>query len=155
MPVGVVGFSSQASAYCLRASSVAPVRGGTYFSLPPQRKVGKRKRLTPPARVLVHGPPTAPRFTRQHLCLRALPTLRMSASPASNTRARAGGSEWFAPPRWQTVCRLSRRITLRSYRVKRVRYRSGVRHVRHYGLHTVCHLGGGGISGTADCNAGA
>jgi hypothetical protein len=28
-------------------SSVAPVRGGTYFSLPPQRKVGKRKRLTP------------------------------------------------------------------------------------------------------------
>ena len=24
-----------ASAYCLRASSVAPVRGGTYFSLPP------------------------------------------------------------------------------------------------------------------------
>jgi hypothetical protein len=23
---------------------VAPVRGGTYFSLPPQRKVGKRKR---------------------------------------------------------------------------------------------------------------
>src|SRR5690349_2088129 len=30
------------------ASRVAPVRGGTYFSLPPQRKVGKRKRLTPP-----------------------------------------------------------------------------------------------------------
>jgi hypothetical protein len=40
-----------ASACCLRASSVAPVRGGTYFSLPPQRKVGKRKRLTPPALV--------------------------------------------------------------------------------------------------------
>src|ERR1700746_3361675 len=38
-----------ASALCVRASSVAPVRGGTYFSLPPQRKVGKRKRLTPPA----------------------------------------------------------------------------------------------------------
>jgi hypothetical protein len=37
-----------ASASCLRTSSVAPVRGGTYFSLPPQRKVGKRKRLTPP-----------------------------------------------------------------------------------------------------------
>jgi hypothetical protein len=37
-----------ASALCLRASCVAPVRGGTYFSLPPQRKVGKRKRLTPP-----------------------------------------------------------------------------------------------------------
>jgi hypothetical protein len=40
-----------ASAFCLRASSVAPVRGGTYFSLPPQRKVGKRKRLTPPVLV--------------------------------------------------------------------------------------------------------
>ncbi|SKC83396.1 hypothetical protein SAMN06266956_4131 [Paraburkholderia hospita] len=42
---------SLASAICLRASSVAPVRGGTYFSLPPQRKVGKRKRLTPPVLV--------------------------------------------------------------------------------------------------------
>jgi hypothetical protein len=42
---------SLASALCLRASSVAPVRGGTYFSLPPQRKVGKRKRLTPPVLV--------------------------------------------------------------------------------------------------------
>ncbi|MHB9833611.1 hypothetical protein Q8F57_002095 [Paraburkholderia terrae] len=43
---------SLASALCLRASSVAPVRGGTYFSLPPQRKVGKRKRLTPPTFLL-------------------------------------------------------------------------------------------------------
>jgi hypothetical protein len=42
---------SLASAFCLRASGVAPVRGGTYFSLPPQRKVGKRKRLTPPVLV--------------------------------------------------------------------------------------------------------
>src|SRR5690349_3767720 len=39
---------SLASARRYRASRVAPVRGGTYFSLPPQRKVGKRKRLTPP-----------------------------------------------------------------------------------------------------------
>jgi hypothetical protein len=30
-----------ASALCCRASGVAPVRGGTYFSLPPQRKVGE------------------------------------------------------------------------------------------------------------------
>ncbi|MGE8476048.1 MAG: hypothetical protein ACN6QC_32695, partial [Paraburkholderia hospita] len=30
-PVGVSAFAL-ASAYCLRASSVAPVRGGTYFS---------------------------------------------------------------------------------------------------------------------------
>ncbi|WP_204117542.1 hypothetical protein, partial [Paraburkholderia sp. C35] len=33
-----------ASAICFWFASVAPVRGGTYFSLPPQRKVGKRKR---------------------------------------------------------------------------------------------------------------
>ncbi|WP_156132344.1 hypothetical protein [Paraburkholderia terrae] len=39
---------SLASAWRLRGAGVAPVRGGTYFSLPPQRKVGKRKRLTPP-----------------------------------------------------------------------------------------------------------
>jgi hypothetical protein len=50
LPFGVFAFAL-ASALCLRASSVAPVRGGTYFSLPPQRKVGKRKRLTPPALV--------------------------------------------------------------------------------------------------------
>jgi hypothetical protein len=31
-----------------RGASVAPVRGGTYFSLQRQRKVGKRKPLTPP-----------------------------------------------------------------------------------------------------------
>src|SRR6476646_5030795 len=55
LPVGALDFA-MASALCLRASSVAPVRGGTYFALPPQRKVGKRKRLTPPARVLIHGP---------------------------------------------------------------------------------------------------
>ena len=109
-----------ASALCLRASSVAPVRGGTYFSLPPQRKVGKRKRLTPPARVLIHGPSTSPRFTRQCPGWCWLPTLRMNASPASNTRTRASGSERFLPPRWQTVCRLSRRIAWRSYRVGRM-----------------------------------
>jgi hypothetical protein len=35
------------SLFCYWFISVPPVRGGTYFSLPPQRKVGKRKRLTP------------------------------------------------------------------------------------------------------------
>ncbi|CAG9246257.1 hypothetical protein PCAR4_190001 [Paraburkholderia caribensis] len=48
--VGVLAFAL-ASALCLWSASVAPVRGGTYFSLPPQRKVGKRKRLTPPVLV--------------------------------------------------------------------------------------------------------
>jgi hypothetical protein len=122
-----------ASAHCIRASSVAPVRGGTYFSLPPQRKVGKRKRLTPPASVAIHGPPTSPTFTRQCPCLRALPTLRMNASPTSNAGTWASGGEWFAPPRWQTVCRLSRRINRRSYRVGRLPCRSGVRRAEHLG----------------------
>jgi len=34
-------------------------------------------------------------------------------------------------------------------------YRSEVRRVRPYGLHTVCHLGCRGLSGTACCSAGA
>jgi hypothetical protein len=47
---------SLASAMRLRGAGVAPVRGGTYFSLQRQRKVGKRKPLTPPAPVPTHGP---------------------------------------------------------------------------------------------------
>jgi len=39
--------------------------------------------------------------------------------------------------------------------VERVRYLSEVRRVRYYGLHTVCHLGGRGLSGMARCDAGA
>jgi hypothetical protein len=31
---------------------------------------------------------------------------------------------------------------------------SGVMRVRRESLHTVCHLGGGGLSGTACCDAG-
>ncbi|EUC15461.1 hypothetical protein PMI06_005807 [Burkholderia sp. BT03] len=132
LPFGVLAFAL-ASALCLRASGVAPVRGGTYFSLPPQRKVGKRKRLTPSARVLIHGPPTSPRFTRQCPGRCSLPTLRMNASPTSDTHTRTSGSEWFVPPRWQTVCRLSRRIAWRSYQLGRVRYRSEVRRVERKG----------------------
>ncbi|CAE6748449.1 hypothetical protein R70006_02924 [Paraburkholderia domus] len=36
------------SLFCWWSISVAPVRGGTYFSLLLQREVGKRKQLTPP-----------------------------------------------------------------------------------------------------------
>src|SRR6476661_8496963 len=46
--------------YGVCRSSVAPVRGGTYFSLPPQRKVGKRKRLTPPALDVCPRAPNVP-----------------------------------------------------------------------------------------------
>ncbi|CAG9235387.1 hypothetical protein PSAB6_620025 [Paraburkholderia sabiae] len=42
------GSLSLASAWRLGGAGVAPVRGGTYFSLQRQRKVGKRKPLTPP-----------------------------------------------------------------------------------------------------------
>ncbi|WP_336599832.1 hypothetical protein, partial [Paraburkholderia bengalensis] len=38
---------ARASALRLRGAGVAPVRGGTYFSLQRQRKAGKRKPLTP------------------------------------------------------------------------------------------------------------
>ncbi|CAG9230498.1 hypothetical protein PSAB6_520002 [Paraburkholderia sabiae] len=38
-------FAALASAISYRFISVAPVRGGTYFSLQRQRKVGKRKPL--------------------------------------------------------------------------------------------------------------
>jgi len=37
--------------------------------------------------------------------------------------------------------------------VERVRYRFEVRRAEHYGLHTVCHLGGGGLCGAACCDA--
>jgi len=48
--LGWFGFDSLASvslasAVSYRFASVAPVRGGTYFSLQRQRKVGKRKPL--------------------------------------------------------------------------------------------------------------
>ncbi|CAG9218097.1 hypothetical protein PSAB6_350056 [Paraburkholderia sabiae] len=42
---GLLIFFSLASAGSYRFISVAPVRGGTYFSLQRQRKVGKRKPL--------------------------------------------------------------------------------------------------------------
>ncbi|SIT35664.1 membrane hypothetical protein [Paraburkholderia piptadeniae] len=44
---GVFAFAL-ASAYAPRGAGVAPVRGGTYFSLQRQRRVSKRKPLTPP-----------------------------------------------------------------------------------------------------------
>ncbi|CAG9266683.1 hypothetical protein PCAR4_690001 [Paraburkholderia caribensis] len=79
----------------------------------------------------------------------------MNASPASSTRTTASDSDWYVLPRWQTVCRLSRRKAWRAYRVERVRYLSEVRRVSYFDLHTVCHLGGCGITGTACCSSGA
>jgi hypothetical protein len=42
--VGLFAYGVGLSLFSYWFISVAPVRGGTYFSLPPQRKVGKRKR---------------------------------------------------------------------------------------------------------------
>ncbi|CAG9261574.1 hypothetical protein PUN4_390018 [Paraburkholderia unamae] len=45
------------SLFSCRSASVAPVRGGTYFSLQRQRKVGKRKPLKPLVPATVHPAP--------------------------------------------------------------------------------------------------
>ncbi len=46
---------------CVISLHASPLCGaGTYFSLPPQRKVGKRKRLTPPALDLCPRAPNVP-----------------------------------------------------------------------------------------------
>jgi len=94
--LGLVGLYALASALCRLVSCVAPVRGGTYFSLPRQRKVGKRKPLTPSVLTVTHGPPTSPCFTPQRSIPSSLPTLRIHASPAANTRTSANPVE--APP---------------------------------------------------------
>ena len=88
---------SPASAICFRFAGVAPVRGGTYFSLPRQRKVGKRKPLTPPMLVLTHGLSTSPRLARQRVRSFLLPTLFSIASPASRVRISANRIAPFAP----------------------------------------------------------
>ena len=92
------GFVSLASAICFRFAGVAPVRGGTYFSLlrqgdflrgARQRKVGKRKPLTPSVLTLTHGRSTSPFLTPQRSGSSSLPALRISASPASSTSSMA------------------------------------------------------------------
>jgi hypothetical protein len=67
-----------ASAICLRASCVAPVRGGTYFSLPRQRKVGKRKPLNTASSSLYPRAPNGP-------ILVAVSPFSMPAANASNS----------------------------------------------------------------------
>ncbi|SDH16465.1 hypothetical protein SAMN04487926_102362 [Paraburkholderia steynii] len=121
--------SALASAICLRASRVAPVRGGTYFSLPPQRKVGKRKRLTPPGSVCLRAPNRSyashgnhvTHVRCQRVCLRA-PTGSYASHGNYVTHVRCQRScaaphplhmsalqhalpDSPRPPRWQTVCR--------------------------------------------------
>src|SRR5689334_24395036 len=73
------GLFSLASAWRLRGAGVAPVRGGTYFSLPPQRKVGKRKRLTPP---ILDVYPRAPNVPTLHTTVPRL----VPVANASNKR---------------------------------------------------------------------
>src|ERR1700743_992876 len=100
------GFSL-ASAWRLRGAGVAPVRGGTYFSLPRQRKVGKRK---PPKRYLVlsvcrlggtrlnghHAHPAEGSETRSPLAPLAIVT-RQSSVPAGFAAERHNPFDF---PRW-------------------------------------------------------
>jgi hypothetical protein len=44
LPVWLVAYGVGLSLFSCRSICTAPVRGGTHFSLPPQRKVSKRKR---------------------------------------------------------------------------------------------------------------
>jgi hypothetical protein len=133
---GIRGFVSLASAISFRFAGVAPVRGGTYFSLPPQRKVGKRKRAHTASPC--HYPralhvPTLHTATRQSM--RVANALR-DASPASITRTRAARVE-ASPPICGKRC-VARRTT-----------RVGARNVfwqehsvsRRESLHTVCRKG--------------
>ena len=91
-----------------RGAGVAPVRGGTYFSLPPQRKVGKRKRAntanTSPCLRALNGSHTS----HGVVLVRA----RCQRSTARITRfmhpRRHRHDQVKHVLRWQTVCRLSR-----------------------------------------------
>ena len=89
----------------LTPSRVAPVRGGTYFLC--RRKESKQRKrantVSPCSRLRApKGSYPSNDTTTFHY---PLPTHRINASPASITRSPADDSEWFAPPRWQTVCR--------------------------------------------------
>ena len=102
---GVLAFEL-ASALCLRASRVAPVRGGTYFSLPPQRKVGKRKRLhTANSSVCLRAPKGSYASHGNHMthvrCQRSCGASHPLHAPASPHAV----PDISLPPRWQTVCR--------------------------------------------------
>ncbi|MBN3755970.1 hypothetical protein G3N95_23705 [Paraburkholderia sp. Tr-20389] len=148
---------SLASALCLWFAGVAPVRGGTYFSLQRQRKVGKRKPLTPLAFVLACGPPTGPALhTATHRFAPVASASNRRITHSNHPQA-ARGSDPSAPPRWQTVCSLSRRMRWRYYDTEPA-FQSGVVHFHRDSLHTVCHLGGSRIlvtrAMTWECEAG-
>jgi hypothetical protein len=88
----------RASGLRLRGAGVAPVRGGTYFSLQRQRKVGKRKPLTPPVLVLTQRAPNVPTLsTAAHSLTRAANALT-SASPTSHIRTRNSHLACSKPP---------------------------------------------------------
>src|SRR5690349_16241985 len=125
------------------ASGVAPVRGGTYFSLPPQRKVGKRKRLTPPVLDVCPRAPHVP-------VLHAAAYLFAFAASALYVRLTRFIYPRHSTPR-QTVLRRPGGKLCVSWRAARLgvlarntvpAFQSGVVRVWREGRHTVCHLGG-------------
>src|ERR1700760_3741434 len=90
-------------------SRVAPVRGSTYFSLPRQRKVGKRKPLNTASTCSCLRAPNRS-YTSHGV---ALLTARCQRSEGAPHPLHTPASQHVLqdsppPPRWQTVCRLSR-----------------------------------------------
>ena len=91
-------LSSLASAMRFLDSCVAPVRGGTYFSLPPQRKVGKRKRANT---VSPSSYPRAPNVPGLHLAACqpvCVANVTANASPAPCTRTTANHAGRVSSP---------------------------------------------------------
>ena len=87
-------------------SRVAPVRGSTYFSLPRQRKVGKRKPLNTASTCSCLRAPNRS-YTSHGV---ALLTARCQRSEGAPHPLHTPASQHVLqdsppPPRWQTVCR--------------------------------------------------
>ena len=119
-PFGVLIFSLASALRCLMFKR-RPCAGRHLLFFAAAKKSRQKKESGSHRQhfFLPEGPQPVPHFTRQCLCSRSLPTLRMNASPTSHARTRASGSERFLPPRWQTVCRLSHRTGQHSYQKHR------------------------------------
>ena len=102
-------FAALASAICLRASCVAPVRGGTYFSLPPQRKVGKRKRANTASACFCPRAPNVPVFHTARFSLFFVAIALSVRITRLNRFFNGARGRWVCAHLRQTVCRLSRR----------------------------------------------
>ena len=120
-------------------SLVLPLCGAAPTFFAAAKKVGKESGLTPPARVIAHGPPTSPLFKPQCAGPSTLPAHCLSASPASIIRSSANRVGRHAPSCGKRCagCRTAHGCARTHYNVKR---RCPV---RREGRHTVCRNGTG------------